>query len=94
MRYREDGILRSEASELALRKVARILTVLPNFVIEDLGPHLVNRLCGEEGERLRNSNWRYSNVFQLEVFHGVDLRRRGKGKMFLWVEGDATSLCG
>lgn len=85
--------LRSEASQLALCKVTRVLVLGLDFLAQDLLPHLLDGLFGEQRERLRNTNVRNTTAVRVtELVHRVHLRGRSVLQVLGRVEGNLRGL--
>lgn len=85
--------LRSEASQLALCKVTRVLVLGLDFLAQDLLPHLLDGLCGKQRERLRNTNVRNTTAVRVtELVHRVHLGGRSVLQMLGRVEGNLRGL--
>ena len=54
-------------------QVARVLTVIPDILAENLGPHAVNGLGGEKSKRLGDCDRGYAGILgKSKILHGVD----------------------
>lgn len=90
--YREGKyILIGIASELARRNVALVLIFVHDLWTEDFFSHLMDCRLREQTERLRDCNWRDTNIFGVtEVFHHDEFWRLLECKMLCWIELDCS----
>lgn len=85
--------LRSKASQLALCKVTGVLMLGLDFLAQDLLPHLLDGLFGEQREWLRNTNVRDTTAVRVSEFvHRVHLGGRGVLQVLGRVEGNLRDL--
>lgn len=70
-----------------MSQVAGILAIVPDVVAQNFRSHSMNCFLGEQREWFRDSKWRDTGIlWQIEIVHGEDLRRRKVVNMLLRIK--------